>query len=641
MAVGDIGHWRDSAGSQIPGTSFGALNFASQQRLDNSNYSKPNDSTIEVESAGNFLIIANIKYQDNSNGRFNPKGTISQVSGSATGFWSSFYDGYSRDTSEDQAFVRIIAVVHGASANDQFQIQHLRDADAPTGGTVANESDVQIIQLAYSNIGMYRDTAGGAAYGGTVPNVVNLDSSIVETDTAAIERVNDIVTVKGDNKRYLAIYCVSFNSTTSRTQRIAHLAIDGVEDSASKSYAYGRSITNEYMGLGGMHLIETATANKTIEVEAFRGVGTASDQGGAFQDGGGLSIVNESGLVVIELNDSVELFLSHDSVGLQDVTGTTKTTINAMETVDFNDSASFTKTSNTQMDCTIDMDLLCWANIWTARNNAGSGSRFTGLANIDIAGVDQTTGGHGNYSRGSSGSIGTFGCSFHPGGIFSVSATDDVSLEMVRITGGESGGTDRTQPGTVGFLAINLDTLQPTGTDVNISADITGTGQIIAPVEVGTNISADITGTGQIQASLEVANNISAIIPGSGTVTANLEVANNISANVLGSGVVTADLKAAINIAADVLGNGIVSSDLVIEKYISADILGSGPVNVTLQILFDALNIDIITTSGIITRELETSGEISRNLLTTGIIDRKLITTGEIDRKLQTTGVLE
>ena len=98
-------------------------------------------------------------------------------------------------------------------------------------------SDVQIVQMDYANIGIYTDSTGGSAYGGTTPNVVNLDNNVIQTDTTSIERSGDVVTIKGDNKRYLVMYCVSGNTGGDRTQRIGQLEIDGVADVATRSYA--------------------------------------------------------------------------------------------------------------------------------------------------------------------------------------------------------------------------------------------------------------------------------------------------------------------------------------------------------------------------------------------------------------------
>jgi len=68
---------------------------------------------------------------------------------------SSYYTGYSRDNSEDTAWFRAVGIVIGASANAQVQIQSRRDTDAPTSGSVAGESDVQVIRINPTNYGIY------------------------------------------------------------------------------------------------------------------------------------------------------------------------------------------------------------------------------------------------------------------------------------------------------------------------------------------------------------------------------------------------------------------------------------------------------------------------------------------------------
>lgn len=71
---------------------------------------------------------------------------------------------------------------------------------------------------------------------------------------------------------------------------------------------------------------------------------------------------------------------------------------------------------------------------------------------------------YGNYTRGNQSSTDTFGGSFHPAGIYTVgTAGHDIGVNMDPLSGTEGGGTDRTQAGTVGFFAINLDTLSTGG----------------------------------------------------------------------------------------------------------------------------------------------------------------------------------
>lgn len=457
MAIGDIGHWRDSAGSQIPGTTWGGMNFATQIRNDNSTYSKPTSSQIEIEEAGTFLIIANVRTRDTSNGRYNHQMRCSISTGSGN-LWTSYYTGYSRDTSEDDAFCRLLAVYHNAAANDVLNIEWRRDTDAPIGGSVINESDVQIVRIDYQAIGMYNDTGSGSAYGGTTPNTVTLNNTIVESNASIISRTGSTVTLVAKTTRFLVLWCVAGDTGGSRTQRIGHLERSGSDILPSRSYAYQRQASDEYAGFGGMWLIETTGGSESLEIEAFRGPGVLADEGGADIDGSWVHTANFCGMCVIAVPATLEVFVSHDSTGLQDITGTTKYTINAMRDVDLNDASSFTKTSNTVMNVEKAADVLIWSNVWTARNNVSAGTRLTAVFNIDIDGTDQTVGVHGNYSRGNQSTQDCFGFSAHAGGIFAIGAGEGVSLEGVRLTGGEAGGADRTQANTVGFIAINLDT---------------------------------------------------------------------------------------------------------------------------------------------------------------------------------------
>lgn len=458
-ALGDIGHWRDSAGSQIPGTSFAGFNFAQQVRNDGI-YSRPDNATIELDQAGDYLIVATIRNNDTSNDRTNIQSRIAQTSGSGSLF-TSYYTGYSRDTSEDDNWTKAVGVIIGATADSQIQVQTRRDADAPTGGSVAYESDVQVIRIYQTNYGIYAIGGSGNAYGGTSPNTVDLTSVTAESNTLFIQgsTTADSVTVKGDNKRYLVAWSVSGNTAGNRTQRIGHLEYDGTDDLATRSYCYQREANDEYCGLGSMDVLEATSTDRTIQVEVFRGPGVAADQGGADDDGSWVTDSNGQ-MVVLELPDSMDVFRSHDSTGLQNITSAV--TLNAMRNVDFNDAASFTQSSNSALNVVNAGDVFVWANVWTARNDASGGNRLTAYGTITINGVATTTGRHGNYTRGDQAAQGTFAGSFHPGGIYTIStAGHDIGVNMDPLSGTEGGGNDRTQAGTVGFFALNLDLNAP------------------------------------------------------------------------------------------------------------------------------------------------------------------------------------
>lgn len=456
-AIGDIGHFRDAAGSQLPGTTFTAFNFNTSVRNDGI-YTKPNDATIELDEAGTYLISATLKYVDGSNGRYNPQGRMVLSAGTGDVF-TSYYSGYNRDNSENTAWVRVTGVVVNASADAQIQIQHRRDTDTSTLGSVSGASDVQVIRINPTDYGIYQIGGTGNTFGGTTPNTVDITAATSESSTAAIEGniLSETVTVKGDNKRYLVGWSVSGNTGGGRTQRIGHLEYDGVDELSTRAYCYQRNAANEYCGLGSMDIIETATTDIDIQVEVFRGPGVAADQGGANSDGSFITDGNGQ-MIVLEMPDYLEVFRSHDSTGVQNLSAAQ--TLNIARDVDFNDAASFTKASNTAVDVTNPADIFSWANIWTARNNIASGARQTSFGSITVNGVEQSTGQHGNYARGEQGTTDTFGMSFHPAGIFTVgTAGHDIGVNSDPLAGGEAGGTDRTQPNTLGFFALNLDTL--------------------------------------------------------------------------------------------------------------------------------------------------------------------------------------
>lgn len=456
-AIGDIGHFRDSVGGQIPGTGFAGFNFNQQIRNDGI-YTKPNNSTIQFTEAGSYLVISTIRGVDNSNGRYNAQARIALTAGTGNVF-SSYYTGYSRDNSENTAWFRAVGVIINASANAQVQVQRRRDTDAPTSGSIANQSDVQVIRINPTNYGIYAIGGTGNAYGGTVPNTVDITANSFQSSTASIEgnTTTETVTIKGNNKKYLVAWSISGDTGGGRTQRIGHLEYSGTDELPTRSYCYQRNAANEYCGLGSMDLIQTGTIDIPIQLEIFRGTGIAADQGGADVDGSWQTDGNGQ-MVVLEMPDYFEAFRSHDSVGVQDVSSAQ--VLNIARDVDFNDPLSFTKSSNTTVDVTNPSDIFSWSNIWTARNNISSGARLTSFGAIAINGVEQAVGEHGSYSRGQQATTDTFGLSFHPAGIFTVgTAGHDISVNTSPLPGTEGGGNDRTQQNTLGFFALNLDTL--------------------------------------------------------------------------------------------------------------------------------------------------------------------------------------
>lgn len=461
-----VGHWRDTSGGQLPSlATWTGIDFDGEIKNDaGSNLTKPNSSTIQVGEAlpagKSKLFIANIKYDTSHNNRATFQGRFELTSGTGQLF-TTYSTGYTRNTANRTMWVRIIGVLFNCSENAQVQIQHRRDTGSGTlaGGSVINASDVQVTDLFYAEAGVYQQTVGNAALGGTSRNIVTLGSNILETSAASIERVGNEVTIKGDNKRYLIFGSVAGDGGSSRTQRISNIAYGGVPALDTQVYVYQRDSANEYAGMALADVYETSTSDVAVTLQCFRGLGVAADQGGADVDGAWNTVAAQTGLCVIELNDGAEVLRSSDATGLQNLNGGITATMNAVRSVDFNDASSFTRASNTAINVETDHNMICFGNIFTARSDVGSGTRGTFGARITIDGADQSVGEHGNYTRGNQGTQDTFGGSFNPAGIYAVTTGQGIGVET--FDAGDNGAGDRTQPGTLSFWALNLDTTEP------------------------------------------------------------------------------------------------------------------------------------------------------------------------------------
>jgi|SaaInlStandDraft_7_1057024.scaffolds.fasta_scaffold01138_3 hypothetical protein len=458
--VWDIGHWRDSSWGQIPGTTFWWFNFDSEIRNDGI-YTKPNDSTIEITEAGDYLIIATTHDEDTSNGRYNSQLTISQTVGTGNIF-SSNYTWFSRDNSENESWTRWVGIVIGATANSEFQVQKRRDTDAPTGWSVINSSDLQIVKLHQSNYWIYDIGGTGNVYWWTTPNTVDITNISSESNTASIEwnTTSETITIKWDNKTYIVAWSASFDSGNTRTQRIWHLEYDSMDSLSTRSYCYNRNSSNEYCWLGSMDIIRTSTTDIDLQTEIYRWDWVLADQGWADVDWN-LATDGNGQIIVLEMPDYLEVFSSEDSVGLQDIT--TAQTLNIARDTNITDTGSFTKASDTTVNVTDPSDILSWANVWTARSNVSAWQRQTSYGSIVIDGIEQTIWRHGNYSRWNQSSTDTFAMWFHPAGIFTTSWTGaTLWVNSDPLAWWEAGWNDRTQAWTLGFFAINLDSLVPT-----------------------------------------------------------------------------------------------------------------------------------------------------------------------------------
>ncbi len=435
--------------------------FPTEVRNDSSAYTWASaTSTITLPSsalADGYLFVGYYQYEDTSNGRLNPQGKIVQASGTGV-FAGGPSGGYNRDTSEDRSYVRCWGFVDNPSASATFQFQWKADADDSTGGTV--ESCFEVIPLFYADVGVYTSTSS-ALYGGITPNQVTGFSG---TDGSNITIASDTVTVSGDNKRYLALGSQFFEGRGGRTQRWHGLLVDGSKDDAAKAYSYYRNTSNDESGEIFTQLIETSTADRTIGQFCYRGDGIGAGQGGADADGSTPG-VGDHALVVIELNDSAEVFKSTDGTGGVDLNVTGPVDISLCRTgdIELNDSASFTRASDSAMNAVQAMDGLFGANLSAAQEVVSVTSRWTAFGRFTVNGTEDDATRAGDYARNNQGSIDTFGWSANLLSYVSLSADDDIGASIQELTGGEDGGQYEIQPGWGGFWGINLDTLEGGG----------------------------------------------------------------------------------------------------------------------------------------------------------------------------------
>ena len=454
MAI--LGKWSGGTVAGVPSTSWAApvSLFPTQDRNDSSAYSfSASTSVLTLPSSGladGYMLVGAFEITDTSNGRGNPQGQFIQASGTGN-FVSGASGGFCRDTSEDTAYVRTWAFIDGPSASATFTFQWKSDTDLAAGGT--SRSELQVIPFYYSDIGLYTSTSA-SLYGGTTPNQV---TGFTGTDGTNITLSSNVVSVTGDNKKYLVLASQFFEGRGGRSQRWHGLDIDGVQENAAKGYSYYRNTANDESGEMFTWMLETATATVTIEQTCYRGDGVANGEGGADSDGS-TPASGAHALVVIELNDSAEGFRSQNSSDSSDLSSS-PTDLDLNGTTSFSDSASFTDLADSSINCVVTADYLFGANISAASNNVGSTARWTAYAEFHINGAEDPDSFAGDYLRNNQGTIDTFGWSANLIGFQGLTAGDDVGVSVTELAGTENGGNAISPAGWSGFWGLNLDTL--------------------------------------------------------------------------------------------------------------------------------------------------------------------------------------
>ena len=483
MAI--IGLWSGGAVNTIPTTTWAAPAsiITTQVRNDSSAYSwAAATSTLTLPSSGladGYLVRWNMEFEDNSNGRFTPNGRVIQSSGTGN-FVSQQVSGYNRDASEDRCFLQVMSVIDSPSASAALQLQWRRDTDTPTGGTV--ECYVEVIPLFYSNIGMYTGSVGRSDAQDAITTTLSLDTAVVESDTGAIELASDVVTLKNDNKRYLVLGSYyGQNWASARCQHIGALGVDGSEVTSTRAVSYARDGNNNDVGCGFSYIAERATTDVTLEVLAGQGQYRDFDMGTEINFTGTPTGVHNT-LIVIELNDSAEVFRSHwlgTTLGTnlgQAIDGAAQVDIEVVTIPDTVDSSSFTKVDNGSINAEVDMDAWVAANVSAGRRNISSTQRHTWRSWITKNGTPEDHTLHGDYSRGDQSTTGTSGSSAHAAGVVALAANDDFGVATQEISGTES-GTDSVAFASI--LALNLDSLEASGPTFNPAWAGVGIGNIL------------------------------------------------------------------------------------------------------------------------------------------------------------------
>jgi len=438
-----------------------------------------------------YILKARYEYHDTSNGRLNPQGRFALISGTGN-LVTATTGGYNRDNSEDRSYVETWAVYDQPSDGATVDFQWKADTDDSTGGT--ERSTYQVTPFYYSNIGMYTSTSA-ALYGGTTPNQVTGFAAVRESDTAAIEMVSNVVTVKGDNKRYIALGGQFFEGRGGRTQRWHGFRIDGTKDDSAKAYSYYRNTANDESGDIFSKLIDRVTTDITIDQFCYRGDGVGASQGGADADGSTPG-VGAHAIVVLELNDSAEVFYSSTNADSANLATTGPVDLSLFPSANFNsDSASFTRVSDTAVNCESAMDLMFGFNVAAAQNTVSTTTRWTAYAEPTINGTENADLFAGDYMRNNQGAIDTFGWSANCGGFIAVAANDDFGVSVTELSGSEGGGGSiDSNSGWAGVWGLNLDTLEDAGGSVTVNATtaaLTLTEQQ-ASIALSTEISAGL-----------------------------------------------------------------------------------------------------------------------------------------------------
>jgi hypothetical protein len=143
--------------------------------------------------------------------------------------------------------------------------------------------------------------------------------------------------------------------------------------------------------------------------------------------------------------------------------------IEVCDTVDLNDTASWTKSAATTMNAEVAMDCLAGANI-AIPSNGLSGFRWSSEAKLTVNGTEEDRSANSDYTKGFGG--GTNSCYGHVGnplGVVTLAQNDDLGISVQEYVNSQGGGGNfETEPfgdnEGITFWGINLDTMDNEGT---------------------------------------------------------------------------------------------------------------------------------------------------------------------------------
>jgi hypothetical protein len=472
-----IGTWNNGAVSTYPTTTntFPSGLFGTQERNDDSKYSFNTARAIVTlpssDLADGYLVLVNIPLNVSHNNRSTAIGQLSLTNGTGN-FVSPKASGYARNGNWSQHSISVWAFVDSPSTGVDIQFTWFRDTgDGTVAGTVLGAT-FRVISLYYNDVSMYTSTVNNL-YGGTTPNTVDLSTTVVEGTN--ITKTSNTVTVTGDNKKYLILSGHYSEGRGGRTQRWLANEYDATLARDAMTAIYYRDTGTDKMGRGITDIIETGTADRTINLKMWRGDGVSpTTLGGADQDGS-TPAVTEAGLVVIELPDTAAAIKSTDNTGLQNLDVDDGTLPNISRNVVFDEPGTldpidpsvigpagyFIDTTN---------DILVGSNL-SAAYRFSSGTRFAGQLSI-IGGdeyIDPVV--DYNYGRGAQSTSDTFGFSNNVVGIINPTMAANGGTVVTPYFAGiisfqgndaVTQGPVGTRPTWVGAFALDLESLVPT-----------------------------------------------------------------------------------------------------------------------------------------------------------------------------------